>query len=671
MDGVQLSPKFMLDKLKSIASSIGRFGGKFGMVLRKVFAVYLLLAVLIVIITAGMNLGASEDGETTLIDIVINHAEITDEYQGPDYDWVPKTRDLVFNMRNSGNFVYVSGSGAATDNDNAKKILQGLKDAGFTDRQCAGIMGNLQKENGGFDPNTVNSIGASGIAQWMGGRLNALKQMAESQNKQWNDLDAQVAYLASEFKNPGSFTTGYDKFSGSSSIDEIAEAICMGWERPFTYAQLQTSQGDQTDLQTRKNYANSWYQYISSNTDSTDDGEDSDADSDSGTSGDAIVSYADTFVGGKYVWGGEDPGGTGADCSGFTKYVFAHFGVSLPHNAAAQANYGTKVDTPAAGDLMIWTGHVGIIDGHGGIVEAASPGEGIVHRNATNTAWGAGDFMGYYHITGISSGTGNRTVEELASTVLLAYAYANGEQYVPDDVNWDSYIACFTGQDFEGDGYDPDKDDTWQNLEKAGFPHLSDEDIEYILAIADEVHGNLSGGASSISSIEELSKYPESTVLWPGQAGNDANVIWNQIRTDSNGGANFQISPWFPQCVDVSHWLFWKTYKCDWKGGGNGNQCVSNICATYTHNGTHTPDGYWFEQSTTPVAGAIFSTGFNESAGHTGYVTKVEGGYIWYTDGNYDIPGQGEDGIGVNQKKSIASLPSSRGGWVFAVPHKG
>lgn len=74
-----------------------------------------------------------------------------------------------------------------------------------------------------------------------------------------------------------------------------------------------------------------------------------------------IVAYAKKWVGTAYVWGGEslvvgNPS-KGVDCSGFTKKVFEHFGVSLPHSAHSQSSLGTAVsDLSSAkpGDLLFW-----------------------------------------------------------------------------------------------------------------------------------------------------------------------------------------------------------------------------------------------------------------------------------------------------------------------------
>ncbi len=59
-------------------------------------------------------------------------------------------------------------------------------------------------------------------------------------------------------------------------------------------------------------------------------------------SNDNVVAYASNFLGTPYVWGGTSPS-PGFDCSGFTQYVYAHFGVSLGRTTYDQINDGVEV----------------------------------------------------------------------------------------------------------------------------------------------------------------------------------------------------------------------------------------------------------------------------------------------------------------------------------------
>lgn len=102
----------------------------------------------------------------------------------------------------------------------------------------------------------------------------------------------------------------------------------------------------------------------------------------------SLVNYACQFIGNPYVWGGTSLT-RGADCSGFTMQIFAKYGISLPHSAAAQAGYGSKVSSSEAkpGDLFFYSkggriNHVAIYIGNGQVVHASSPSTGIKISNA-------------------------------------------------------------------------------------------------------------------------------------------------------------------------------------------------------------------------------------------------------------------------------------------------
>ncbi|MEZ3485204.1 MAG: C40 family peptidase [Lachnospiraceae bacterium] len=103
--------------------------------------------------------------------------------------------------------------------------------------------------------------------------------------------------------------------------------------------------------------------------------------------GQAIVDFACQFIGNPYVWGGTSLT-NGADCSGFVQSVFAHFGVSLPRTTRDLVHVGTPVsyDQAIPGDLILYSGHVGIYMGNGQIVNAINSAQGIGILPATYTS---------------------------------------------------------------------------------------------------------------------------------------------------------------------------------------------------------------------------------------------------------------------------------------------
>jgi cell wall-associated NlpC family hydrolase len=107
-----------------------------------------------------------------------------------------------------------------------------------------------------------------------------------------------------------------------------------------------------------------------------------------------VVGIAMQYLGIPYVWGGMSPGGF--DCSGFTSYVFAQIGVSLPHHAASQFSYGTPVPREALepGDLVFFDGlgHVGIYIGGNQFIH--SPHTGDVVKISTIDGWYSSGWVG-------------------------------------------------------------------------------------------------------------------------------------------------------------------------------------------------------------------------------------------------------------------------------------
>lgn len=93
--------------------------------------------------------------------------------------------------------------------------------------------------------------------------------------------------------------------------------------------------------------------------------------------GQAVAEYAMQFSGYPYVYGGNQP--SGWDCSGFVQYVFAQFGVSLPHQSGSQMSVGSPVASLAEaqpGDILANGSHAAIYIGNGMVMNAMSPSQG-------------------------------------------------------------------------------------------------------------------------------------------------------------------------------------------------------------------------------------------------------------------------------------------------------
>ena len=120
--------------------------------------------------------------------------------------------------------------------------------------------------------------------------------------------------------------------------------------------------------------------------DTTKNEEKNTSSSSSSGSGTSVVEYAKQYLGCKYVSGGSSPEG-GFDCSGFTSYVYKHFGISLSRSSKGQINDGVAVEKSnlQPGDVVVFNnssntsiGHVGIYIGGNSFIHAANPKEGVV-----------------------------------------------------------------------------------------------------------------------------------------------------------------------------------------------------------------------------------------------------------------------------------------------------
>ncbi|MFT8340261.1 glycoside hydrolase [Clostridium butyricum] len=104
-----------------------------------------------------------------------------------------------------------------------------------------------------------------------------------------------------------------------------------------------------------------------------------------------IIAYASNFLGTPYLWGGTSPS-TGFDCSGFTQYVYAHFGIKLGRTTYDQINdgYGVSRDELQPGDLVFFgkggdPTHMGIYVGNNTYIHSPRTGDVLKISPMTRT----------------------------------------------------------------------------------------------------------------------------------------------------------------------------------------------------------------------------------------------------------------------------------------------
>jgi cell wall-associated NlpC family hydrolase len=118
------------------------------------------------------------------------------------------------------------------------------------------------------------------------------------------------------------------------------------------------------------------------------------------TVGRSAAAYSQAFLGDPYVYGGSTP--SGFDCSGFTRYVYAHFGIDLAHSTYAQWDEGRHVARAdlRPGDLVFFygEGHVGIYLGDGKFIHA--PHTGTVVSVDSLDGWYGADYDGAVRVYG-------------------------------------------------------------------------------------------------------------------------------------------------------------------------------------------------------------------------------------------------------------------------------
>ena len=83
------------------------------------------------------------------------------------------------------------------------------------------------------------------------------------------------------------------------------------------------------------------------------------------------------------------------DCSAFTQHVYSVHGKTIPRTSGEQYKQGTK-STGAAGDIVCWSGHVGICDGNGNVIHSYNANHNIRKDKISDVSkWDNRKVLGY------------------------------------------------------------------------------------------------------------------------------------------------------------------------------------------------------------------------------------------------------------------------------------
>lgn len=157
---------------------------------------------------------------------------------------------IIFSAAFIAPFMALSGSASMGGglSGNAYEVYLYLHTKGMGDVPIAAILGNMQQESG-MNPANVNSLGATGLCQWLGGRADALRAFADSRGESWATVSLQCEFLYTQDEYPGaSWRAGFE-------ADEDVDHATKTWFDKYERA------GDST-LGIRQKYAREFLQKI-------------------------------------------------------------------------------------------------------------------------------------------------------------------------------------------------------------------------------------------------------------------------------------------------------------------------------------------------------------------------------------------------------------------------
>ena len=256
--------------------------------------------------------------------------------------------DLIYvgaNLKITGNTSTVSNSTNTTQSDNSSKTT------------ALAISTSPNNTTPNVSSITIKSGDTlSAIARKYGTTVAKLKAL--------NNLSGDTIYVGADLKIAGNGTSSFQSSTNSQTTSST------------------TNQNTQQSTSANTSSSTTSSTSTSSTSQSTTNQQPVSQAPSAATDTSSVTSYALSFLGTPYVYGGTTP--AGFDCSGFVQYVFNNFGKNIGRTTYQQQYAGTHIDISQAqaGDLYFWGSsgsayHVAIALGNGQYVMAPAPGQSV------------------------------------------------------------------------------------------------------------------------------------------------------------------------------------------------------------------------------------------------------------------------------------------------------